>query len=1157
MARKNPVSPLPADVFEESFSKGVLNTGEWEVSSSSYSSESNVDLQAGMLRLALNQAPTTLTPSAAMVVSTDSFSYGVFDFVFRASSTASSPTSHTGQAVSGSITYIQLYSDDTHLISVAIGASTTNNARNTIQLSTRDGGATSSASIAVKNPEEAFQSLKITWTSGKLTFHLNNKAVQTFTTNVPSAVMKIRLGHIGSNDTGIGGLGTASTPRYVYVSGVRYTPPSGRQFFSFEIKEQEDISFTLVPVVVNTPRDISFSVSETETYSVILSVTDPGIPVVTRDISFSVSETQAYTIALTTTPNPNITRDFAFSIIEQETIAMNLTRTGGGVALTTGWLNPTANASPGWTNPAAVYSSDDTRMTFTALTDDFTPEIMVYGFNGLSIPEGSTVNGIRVNVEGTTSGVVDTTYFRLVNVNTFTPKSAGEKTLALPGVTAGVPGDTGWVNAGAHSMAGWSNQVNSRVQDGAVATVTLSNADTPTAKWSGFNLSGVPATASIDGIEVRINGRSTATGSYSYFNIGNVVSGAPLSVNAYAFTLPVSPTTTAWVTKGGPTTLWGGLATGPISAADLTSSFGVMGAWRTTATNTYAIDGVQIKVYYTTAGTAGTEAVVTLGSTTDTWGNVDTNGDDVAERPWSYLDFNSDLAFWGQFQSGIAGGTFSIDHIQLNVSYTTPVVNDGGTGPVSTDTGWVAPTSQANDTGWTTPNNLFAEDGATADVAFTAGETPYLRVKGFTGLSTMPSDATIDGIEVKVHGRTTAAQDYSYLFVGDVSTGTPQAVTAQACVLPVHASTMSDVISGGPTNTWGGTPAAWTPAILQSADFGVSGAWGTTAANHAYLDSVFMKVYYTTAGSTGPTPITTIPLPSKLLATYLSPYSGLNTAGMVSLMATLVGQAYNQCYLFHAVPLDGDNATTGFIQLVPGFSSHLNAARVQALRSAGIRVVLAIGGQNWRMNFSNRQGSYNFTGDDPAHPGVVGANSIQSLYNLLGGLDGVDFNTFENTTFTASQYTELIYITTWLHTKYGTNFSVSCPPAWYNTTDKTMVGNWYAAANPLGRLDYVAPQVYDGGKPSDYPASHLQNCVIGWLPYVGNLATKVVLGTGSNYGSDATAPYAGATVAANLTAFTYLRANYPGFRGVFGWSTADDAAAGVPWSFINNLKTVT
>ncbi len=1075
-------------------------------------------------------------------MSNQTFSYGTYSFVFRASSTASTPYGQ-GTAVEGSLSFVQLYVDSTHSITLFVEGTAGRNARNLANLSVQSGSSTA-VQVPCPNPESCFQSVKFTWSSGRLQVKLNGQSVQIFTTNVPSASLKILFGHYGTNDSTNGGLATAATPRYMYVSQVLYLPPANTQFFSFALQETLTIQTTLVPVTAAAiTRAFSFALTETSSQNFIVATTVYVPPPTLRDFAFALSETRGGTVALGV--STAVARSFSFALSETSVMTAAIFRTGGGVSTTTGWLNPSAVQATGWTNTQNLFASDDARMTYTAAANATTPEFFAYSFNGLSIPEGSSIQGIAVHVEGlVTAGSVVSTYFRLVHTTSFQPTSATEKTLTL-NTGSSSSTDTGWIAATAQSSTvGWTNAANMIVQDGSDATVAITAAETPYLRVTGFTgLSSIPSTASITGIQFQFKGRNTVAADYSYFEIGDVLDGTPMSINQNLVILPVSSTTNSWVSTGGATDLWGGLPAGATftPAVVQASNFGIAGAWGVTPATTFNLDGVQCKVFYTTAG--GTETAQTIGGSTDAWGGVDINGDSVADRVWDYTDFTPTLAFWGGFTAGSSGATIALDNVQLNVYYTTPTVNDNL--GVAADTGWVSPTINYNTTGWANSSNMYVTNGAVATTSVTAAETPYIRVAGFP-LTSMPSDATIDGFEVKMNGHSSAAIDSSYFFVGNVNAGTPQSIVNYPCPLPT--TTSADVLLGGAADVWGGadTPAAWTRADVINSDFGVSGAWSTTPANTFSLDGVSMKVHYHTGGSTPPPPPPPPPpgppppppppgiiaLPAKVLAAYVSGYG--NT------LITSVPTTYNQIYLFQA-DTDGGAAWVGTGAYTMAYNSAFSAARIATCRARGQRVVLTIGGSGANFFFQNRTQSTNCL------------NSIVSMIGTFGQIDGLDFNNFEQfsiqypgTTNANTLATEMIWISQQLKTRYGTNFSISAAPspgAGYAPSDRIVMSAMAAA----GVLDYAAPQFYDD---SGYASTATCTTILNqWISLLG--ASKVMFGSGANY-----TPSVSLTVTQAVSVYNTAKAANPTIRGAFGWEAQTDAAAGTPWSFGTQMRAV-
>lgn len=261
-------------------------------------------------------------------------------------------------------------------------------------------------------------------------------------------------------------------------------------------------------------------------------------------------------------------------------------------------------------------------------------------------------------------------------------------------------------------------------------------------------------------------------------------------------------------------------------------------------------------------------------------------------------------------------------------------------------------------------------------------------------------------------------------------------------------------------------------------------------------------------------PNSVMPLPSRLLATYFTVFSGVPRITDVPL-------AYNQIYIFQATL----NGTTGAYHFTYG--SSVTAAEIYEVRARGQRVVLTIGGQNEGFNFQTRAQSDAFIA------------SFKTMYTQLGAVDGVDFNNFEN--FIGSSPTEMIYIAQQLKAFYGPNFSVSAPPhpgQYYAPADWTLM----KAMADAGVLDYAGPQFYDAPDFLNVPL--VISIVNDWVQHMGD-ATKVVVGLGANYSN-------GMPLSDVVTVWNAVRAANPSLRGVFGWSTQTDKTAG--YTFASTMK---
>lgn len=177
-------------------------------------------------------------------------------------------------------------------------------------------------------------------------------------------------------------------------------------------------------------------------------------------------------------------------------------------------------------------------------------------------------------------------------------------------------------------------------------------------------------------------------------------------------------------------------------------------------------------------------------------------------------------------------------------------------------TPWLSPSTTLFDAGWTTPNNVFAQDGANAVRAVTGGaETPYFRVYGFndagTPLASLVSTWTsVDGFEFQFYGRTSAAKDYAYVFIGNAPAGSPQNANGfeKSIDMPVSASTSGfGAILGGPADLMGGKQGGGAFAVSDlDANWGLSGAWAGTLT--VTWDYVRMRITGTAPGGGGASP---------------------------------------------------------------------------------------------------------------------------------------------------------------------------------------------------------------------------------------------------------------------------------------------------------------
>ena len=251
-----------------------------------------------------------------------------------------------------------------------------------------------------------------------------------------------------------------------------------------------------------------------------------------------------------------------------------------------------------------------------------------------------------------------------------------------------------------------------------------------------------------------------------------------------------------------------------------------------------------------------------------------------------------------------------------------------------------------------------------------------------------------------------------------------------------------------------------------------------------------------------------LPLPSRVVATYFTLWGG-------GARITSVPLDYNMIYLFHAVPAGGGAFSFGY-------GNSVNAAEIDQCQARGQRVVLTVGGANAGFNFSSRAQSDAFIA------------SFKRMYDQLGGVDGCDFNNFE--AHVGSSPTEMVYIAQQLKALYGSDFSITAPPApgaGWAPMDRTLT----AAMAKAGVMDFAGPQFYDS--PDLTQLGTITSLIDEWVVNMGD-ASKVVIGLTSNYG-------AGPTLATSQEAWKRCVAKHPKLRGVFAWSAQDDAAGS--WNF--------
>jgi hypothetical protein len=150
---------------------------------------------------------------------------------------------------------------------------------------------------------------------------------------------------------------------------------------------------------------------------------------------------------------------------------------------------------------------------------------------------------------------------------------------------------------------------------------------------------------------------------------------------------------------------------------------------------------------------------------------------------------------------------------------------------------------------WGNPTRIVADDGSYTNAVIQNTYTEYL-VSAQTGnLFTIPSNASIKGIVVEYqayYGDAGATIQDKDVYLTKSATGTTTAVGDDKGTQTWTVTTPTVQTYGSATDLWGTT---WTPAEINSADFGVMiSASGTGANTNIYIDYVKITVYYQVSG---------------------------------------------------------------------------------------------------------------------------------------------------------------------------------------------------------------------------------------------------------------------------------------------------------------------
>lgn len=273
--------------------------------------------------------------------------------------------------------------------------------------------------------------------------------------------------------------------------------------------------------------------------------------------------------------------------------------------------------------------------------------------------------------------------------------------------------------------------------------------------------------------------------------------------------------------------------------------------------------------------------------------------------------------------------------------------------------------------------------------------------------------------------------------------------------------------------------------------------------------------------------------PRHVLAVYYEAYNAFNQTYP---RIQNIDPRYNVIYLFNGRFNADGSMTFPFIS-----STEIRAVDVQTCRNRGQKVILTVGGAGLQFDFQTRTQSDNFI------------SSFQTIYTALGGVDGIDFNNYEQITITSTFITEMVYIAGQLKALYGTTFGVTSPPAPTRTGGAPVNGismgdpgdlSLMGALADAGYLTYAAPQYYDWSFFKQVDTIHQINQQ--WVNRLG--ASRVVIGLGAgNYNTGAAT-----TLSESNREWDQCLSSNAAQRGVYCWNASFDNTQA--WAFAANFK---
>ncbi|MGH7203338.1 MAG: carbohydrate binding domain-containing protein [Candidatus Levyibacteriota bacterium] len=270
--------------WREDFNSSSLNTNFWSISNwSGLGSITNlhqgifqpdrVSVSNGYLSLKLTQENGKVGTNANGVISRggeisslNTYGYGTYEWRARMSSTALSPDDTTGHAVSGQISGLFNYVNNSQSeLDFEVEGQYPNQLELTTWNNTTSSQAPGSNSNTyspanVSNMANQFKTYKYVWSPGEVKYYVDDVLVADHTTHVPSAPASFLINHWGTDSTDFGGLATVGADRYLLVDWARYTAPGDIPLPSSGTSVTPTATTTLIPTHTLTSTPIPTAV---------------------------------------------------------------------------------------------------------------------------------------------------------------------------------------------------------------------------------------------------------------------------------------------------------------------------------------------------------------------------------------------------------------------------------------------------------------------------------------------------------------------------------------------------------------------------------------------------------------------------------------------------------------------------------------------------------------------------------------------------------------------------------------------------------------------------------------------------------------------------------------------------------------------------------